>query len=88
MDIVGHYYPANASAAATTKMESVLSATLTDLHVRGEVGSCIQSMLLDIETTHHLQQQLELEATHRLLEKAQTEQQGVILEAHAERLER
>jgi len=43
---------------------------------------------LDLETTHHLQQQLELESTQKLLEKAQTEQQGVTLEAHTERLER
>ena len=36
----------------TTHMESVLSATLADLHIRNEVGGCIQSMLLDIETRH------------------------------------
>jgi len=69
-------------------MESVLSATLTDLHIRNEVGDCIQEMLMDIETTHDLQQQIELETARRSLEKAQREQQGVILEAHTERLER
>ena len=87
----GHYDLAPLSMAAgnaVTQMESVLSNTLNDLRVRTEVGDCIQGMLLDLETTHHLQQQLELESTQRLLEKAQTEQQGVILEAHAERLER
>jgi len=77
-----------ATGTIVTQMESVLSATITDLHVRNEVGDCIQDMLLDLETTHHLQQQLELESTQRLLEKAQTEQQGVTLEAHTERLER
>eukprot|EP00536_Pseudo-nitzschia_multiseries_P009499 jgi/Psemu1/325673/estExt_fgenesh1_pg.C_2650008 len=77
-----------ASGSVVTKMESVLSTTLTDLHTRNEVGGCIQDMLLDIETTHHLQRQLELDSTQKLLEKTQTEQQGVILEAHAERMER
>lgn len=77
-----------ATGTIVSQMESVLSATITDMHVRNEVGDCIQDMLLDLETTHHLQQQLELESTQRLLEKAQTEQQGVTLEAHTERLER
>mmetsp|Transcript_7311 Transcript_7311/g.21216 ORF Transcript_7311/g.21216 Transcript_7311/m.21216 type:complete len:627 (+) Transcript_7311:269-2149(+) len=77
-----------ASGSVVTQMESVLSTTLTDLHIRNEVGGCIQDMLLDIETTHHLQQQLELDSTQKLLEKVQTEQQAVILEAHAERMER
>jgi len=77
-----------AGGNVVTQMQSVLSSTLNDLHVRNEVGDCIQEMLLDLETTHHLQQQLELESTQKLLEKAQTEQQGVTLEAHSERLER
>ncbi|MGK3752140.1 MAG: hypothetical protein ACI8RD_004444 [Bacillariaceae sp.] len=70
------------------KMETVLSATLNDLHIRNEVGECIQSMLLDVETTYHLQHQLELQATQKLLERVQMEQQGIILEAHTERIER
>jgi len=69
-------------------MESVLSATLEDLYIRNEVCDCIQQVLLDIETTNHLQRDLELENSRILLKKAQTEQQGVILEAHTERLER
>ena len=76
------------TSTIVTQMESVLSATLTDLHIRNEVGDCIQEMLMDIETTHDLQQQIELETARRSLEKAQREQQGVILEAHTERLER
>jgi len=85
----GHLPPLPmATGTMVTQMTSVLSSTLTDLHVRNEVGNCIQDMLLDVETTHHLQQQLEIEKTQRLLEKAQTEQQGVTLEAHTERLER
>ena len=70
------------------KMETVLSATLNDLHIRNEVGECIQSMLLDVETTYHLQHQLELQMTQKLLERSQMEQQGIILEAHTERIER
>lgn len=77
-----------ATGNVVAQMETVLSSTLNDLSIRNEVGDCIQDMLLDLETTHHLQQQLELESTQRLLEKAQTEQQAVTLEAHAERLER
>lgn len=77
-----------ASGPMVAQMQKALSSTLTDLSVREEVSGCLQSMLLDIETTHHLQHQLELASTRDLLEKAQTEQQGVILEAHAERLER
>jgi hypothetical protein len=85
----GHLPPLPmATGTIVTQMTSVLSTTLMDLHVRNEVGDCIQDMLLDVETTYHLQQQLELESTQRLLEKAQTEQQGVTLEAHTERLER
>jgi len=85
----GHLAPLPITAGnVVTQMQSVLTTTLHDLHVRNEVGDCIQEMLLDLETTHHLQQQLELESTQKLLEKAQTEQQGVTLEAHAERLER
>lgn len=86
---IGHLAPLPIAAGnVVTQMQSVLSTTLNDLHIRNEVGDCIQEMLLDLETTHHLQQQLELESTQKLLEKAQTEQQGVTLEAHAERLER
>jgi len=70
------------------KMETVLTATLSDLHIRNEVGECVQSILLDVETTNHLQQQLELQMIQKLLENAQMEQQGVVLEAHTERLER
>jgi len=69
-------------------METILSATLSDLHIRNEVGECVQSILLDVETTNHLQQQLELQTTQKLLENSQMEQQGVVLEAHTERIER
>mmetsp|Transcript_53590 Transcript_53590/g.61870 ORF Transcript_53590/g.61870 Transcript_53590/m.61870 type:complete len:658 (+) Transcript_53590:333-2306(+) len=74
--------------SSMVKMETVLSATLSDLHIRNEVGECVQSILLDVETTNHLQQQLELQTTQKLLENAQMEQQGVVLEAHTERIER
>lgn len=83
----GHL-PTFPMATGVTQMESVLSAALGDLYIRNEVSDSIQGMLLDVETTHHLQKELELESTQKLLEKVQTEQQGVILEANMERLER
>lgn len=69
-------------------MEKFLSAALADFQVRNEVDESMQSMLLDIETTFHLQSELELHTTKKELERIEKERQGVILDAHAERLER
>lgn len=69
-------------------VESALRQSLTDLHVRDEVDACVRSMLLDVETAHHLQQQLELKAARDRLLLSQTEQRATIMEANSERLER
>lgn len=70
------------------KVESSLLQSLADLHIRNEVDDCIRSMLLDVETTCHLQQQLDLHAAKEQLRQTQTEQRATILEANTERLER
>jgi hypothetical protein len=70
------------------KVELSLLQSLADLHIRNEVDDCIRSMLLDVETTYHLQQQLELKAAQERLRQTQTEQRATILEANTERLER
>ncbi|KAG7342220.1 hypothetical protein IV203_007312 [Nitzschia inconspicua] len=70
------------------QVETALLSSLTDLFVRNEVDACMQSMLLSVESAHHLEQQLELKNAKQQLEITQAEHRATVLEAHAERLER
>ena len=69
-------------------MEHALFQTLSDFQVRAEVESCISSMLQDVETAFHLQQQLELQSNQQQVESLTKQQKATILDADAERLTR
>lgn len=68
-----------------TKLQVSLLQTLSDIQIRSEVQDCLDFMLLDVETTFYLQQQLELRATKHALETAKKHHQATIFEADAER---
>jgi hypothetical protein len=80
--------PSMAYVGSMKQVENALLNSLTDLHVRNEVDACLQSMLLTVESTHFLEQQLELENTKQQLTQTQAEHRATVLDAHAERLER
>lgn len=68
-----------------TQMQLSLGATLTDMMVRTEVQSCLSDMLMDVETTFYLRQELELEAAKVAIEQTTKQHQATIMEANAER---
>ena len=43
------------------RMETVLQETLMDFHIRTQVQECLQSMLVDLELTHALGQQIQVQ---------------------------
>jgi hypothetical protein len=71
-----------------SRMESVLLQTLTDCHVQSEVEACMHSMLLDVETTYSLRQELQLQKHQHTIHHLTRQQQATVLESQAERLAR
>ena len=68
------------------KMQSALFETLADLEVRGEVEKCMSTLLVDLETTFSLQQQLVAYTNQQSTDRLVIEQKSIILDAEAERL--
>eukprot|EP00526_Cylindrotheca_closterium_P006528 CAMPEP_0113651466 /NCGR_PEP_ID=MMETSP0017_2-20120614/27427_1 /TAXON_ID=2856 /ORGANISM="Cylindrotheca closterium" /LENGTH=588 /DNA_ID=CAMNT_0000564127 /DNA_START=26 /DNA_END=1789 /DNA_ORIENTATION=+ /assembly_acc=CAM_ASM_000147 len=77
-----------ASNSSVAKIQAALLETLTESHVRTEVEACMSSMLLDVETTFSLQQQLMVHSNQVQVDRLAREQRATILEAEAERVAR
>ncbi len=69
----------------TTKLQVALLETISDIQIQSQVQECMDSMLLDVETTFYLRHELELRATQQELETARKHHQATIFEADAER---
>jgi hypothetical protein len=61
------------------KMELALMETLADFHVRSEVESCLNSLLVDVEIANNLRQQLQVK-NHQTKVEQVTRQQEVTME--------
>ncbi|CAJ1943112.1 unnamed protein product [Cylindrotheca closterium] len=77
-----------ASYSSVAKIQAALLETLTESHVRTEVEDCMSSMLLDVETTFNLQQQLMAHSNQVQVDRLSKEQRATILEAESERVAR
>jgi hypothetical protein len=73
------------SISSVAKMQVALFQTLTDFQVRTEVEECMGSILLDVETTFSLQQQLMVHSNQQTVDRLAREQKATILDAEAER---
>jgi hypothetical protein len=73
------------SISSVAKMQAALFQTLTDFQVRTEVEECMGSILLDVETTFSLQQQLVVHTNQQTVDRLSREQKATILDAEAER---
>ncbi|KAL3944395.1 MAG: hypothetical protein SGBAC_001519 [Bacillariaceae sp.] len=69
-------------------MQAALLETLTESHVRTEVEACMSSMLLDVETTFSLQQQVIVHCNQVQVDRLAKEQKATILETEAEQAAR
>eukprot|EP00934_Nitzschia_sp_Nitz4_P004310 Nitzschia sp. Nitz4//scaffold62_size106224//40262//42097//NITZ4_004352-RA/size106224-processed-gene-0.52-mRNA-1//-1//CDS//3329555844//4300//frame0 len=74
--------------ASPVPIQEKLQDAISDLSIRTQVQDCLHSMLVDVETTIYLQQQLELQANRQTLHSLHKQHQATILEADAERLAR
>ena len=69
-------------------MQVVVDALQTlagDCLLQTEVERCLNSVLLDVETTYHLTQELQLQANQQTMEKLIKEHKATVWEADAER---
>lgn len=80
--------PMSIRGTPMAKIESALSQTLMECHVRTEVENCLNSILLDVETTYFLSQELKLEANQQQVDRLTKQQKATVLEADAERAAR
>lgn len=78
----------HASNSSVAKMQAALLETLTESHVRTEVEACMSSMLLDVETTFSLQQQVIVHCNQVQVDRLAKEQRATILETEAEQVAR
>lgn len=89
----GHYSwrtklspPSIMESSTSIKMQTALIDTLTDLQVRSHVEDCMSDLLVDLETTFNLQQQLVVYTNQQTTDRLVLEQKSTILDAEAERL--
>jgi hypothetical protein len=76
------------TATTNNKIQFHLVEALTDMAIRSDVRTCLDEMLLDVETTFYLNQTFQGAAAQMALEQSFQHHQATILECTAERQSR
>ena len=92
--------PASLASAMTTNttdsfilppkslVESNLMGALVEMQVRSEVEACMNSLLIDVEMTHYLRQELKVKACQERVEYLELQQEATVMESKALQLQR